>query len=159
MRDFLAEKKRWDFLKKKEKRISETFEVEKGQLRILIDFFCYDGVLNELMNHIEWHYEDMNGSSIKDILEDQMSNLVNTLKEMSINIQNKFDRLYWDCLAFGYDIKESQDDIYHIRKCLIEEMTDKKFYKDPEVMYGSLYEILYSLEKIEKNVKFCPLKD
>ena len=157
MRDFLAERKRWNLLKKEGKRIFETFEVEKGQLRILIDVFCYDVILNEMKDHMECYSEDVNGSGIKDILEDQMSNLVVILKEMSIKIQNKFDRLYWDCLVFGYDIKECQADIYHIRKCLIEEMTENEFYKDPEVMYGNLYEILFSLEKIERKVEFCSI--
>ena len=151
------DKKRWDDSKKERKIISETFEVEKAQLKIMIDFFCYDEIFNELMNLIEWYYEDMNGSGIKDILDNQMLNLVATLKQMSINIQNKFDRLYWDCLAFGYDIKVFQTEIYYIKNYLIDRMTDNKFYKDPELIYNTLYEILSTLEKIERSVKYHPL--
>ena len=40
MSDLFAERKRWNLLDKMNKRIFETFEVEKGQLRILIDFFA-----------------------------------------------------------------------------------------------------------------------
>ena len=159
MRDFFAERKRWNLLDERNKRIVKTFEVEKGQLRILIDFFCYVVILNEMMDNIEYYSEDVNGSGIKEILEDQMMNFGVILKEMSINIQNKFDRLYCDCLGFGYDIEKFQAEIYHIRKCLIEEMSENKFYMDPEVMYGNLYEILSSLEKIEWNVKYCEIDD
>ena len=159
MSDLFAERKRWNLLDKMNKRIFETFEVEKGQLRILIDFFCYDVISNELMNNIEYYSDDVNGSGIKEILENQITNYRVMLEEMSINIQNKFDRLYWDCLGFGYDIKELQAEIYHIRKCLIEEMTANNFYMDPEVIYGTLYEILSSLEKIERNVEDCEMND
>ena len=157
MRDILAKKKRWNLLEKEEKVINGAFEVEKEQLKILIDFFCYDEIFDVLINNMEWFSEDANGSSIKDLLDNQISNLCVTLKQMSIKIQNKFDRLYWDCLEFGYDIKVFQADIYHIRKCLIEEITDNKFHKDPELVYGILCEISSTLEKIEMNVEFCPL--
>ena len=150
-------KKRWDNLKKEKKMISETFEVEKEQLKIMKDFFCYDEIFNELINHIECYSEDMNGSGIKDILDNQMLNFVVTLKQMSINIQNKFDKLYWDCLAFGYDIKVFQTEIYYIKNSLIDRMTDNKFYKDPELIYHTLYEILSTLKKIERNVEYYPL--
>ena len=106
-----------------------------------------------MIDNIKYYPEDVNVSDIEEILEDQITNLVSMLNEMSINIQKKFDRLYWDCLIFGYNIKELQEDIYHIRKCLIEEMTENKFFKDPEVMYGTLYGILSSLKKIEKKAK------
>ena len=144
-------------MKKEEKIISETFEVEKEQLQIMIDFFCYDEIFNELINHIECYSEDMNGSGIKDILDNQMLNFVVTLKKMSINIQNKFDKLYWDCLAFGYDIKVFQTEIYYIKNSLIDRMTDNKFYKDPELILHTLYEILSTLKKIEMNVEYCPM--
>ena len=158
MKDFFAaKKKKWNLLKRKNERISETFEVEKGQLKILIDFFCYDVIYNVMIDNIKYYPEDVNVSDIEEILEDQITNLVNMLNEMSINIQKKFDRLYWDCLIFGYNIKELQEDIYHIRKCLIEEMTENKFFKDPEVMYGTLYGILFSLKKIEKKAKACEI--
>ena len=99
---------------------------------------------------MKYHPEDADVSDFEEVLEQQITNLVYILNEMSINIQNKFDRLYWDCLNFGYDIKELQEEIYHIRKCIIEEKTKNRFFKDAEEMYGTLYEILYSLKKIEK---------
>ena len=145
---FAEDKKKWNLLKRKNKRISEAFEVEKGQLKILIDFFCYDVIYNVMIDYIKYYPEDVNVSDIEEVLEEQITNLVYILNEMSINIQNKFDRLYWDCLIFGYDIKELQEDIYHIRKCLIEERTKNRFFKDSEVKYGTLYEILSSLKKI-----------
>ena len=156
---FAASEKRWNFIKEKEKRISEAFEVEKGQLKILLDFFCYDVILNEMMDKIKYYSEDVNVSGIEEILVDQITNLVVILKEMSITIQNKFNSLYWDCLVFGYDIKELQEDIYHIRKCLIEEMTENDFYKDPQMIYGTLSGILHSLEEIEMKVEYCEIYD
>ena len=42
----------------------------------MIDFFCYDKILGELINY--------NESSTEEILENQMSNYVLTLKNMSI---------------------------------------------------------------------------
>ena len=156
MRDYFAEEKRWNLLDKMNKRIFETVEVEDGQLRILIDFFCYDVIVNEMMGNIEdtiwrYYYEDVNGSSIEEILEEELTDLGVSLKEISINIKNKFDRLYWDCVVFGNGIKGLQGNVYHIRKCIIEEMTANNFYMDLEVMYGTLNEIIYSLETIEMN--------
>ena len=37
-------------MKEKEKRILETFIVEKAQLQNMIDFFCYGEIFDELMN-------------------------------------------------------------------------------------------------------------
>ena len=91
-----AEKKIWKNLEKQEKIISKTFAVEKAQLQNMIDFFCYDEIFDVLINHNECCTEDMNESGIKDILDNQMLNYVVTLKKMSINIENKFDKLYWD---------------------------------------------------------------
>ena len=155
MRDYFAEEKRWNLLDKMNKRIFETVEVEDGQLRILIDFFCYDVIVNEMMGNIEdtiwrYYYEDVNGSSIKEILEEELTDLGVILKEILINIKNKSDRLYWGCV-FGNGIEGLQENVYHIRKCIIEEMTANNFYMDLEVMYGTLNEIIYSLETIEMN--------
>ena len=156
MRDYFAEERRWNLLDKMNKRIFETVEVEDGQVRILIDFFCYDVNVNEMMGNIEdtiwrYYYEDVNGRSIEEILEEELTDLGVSLKEISINIRNKFDRLYWDCEVFGNGFKGLQGNVYHIRKCTIEEMTANNFYMDLEVMYGTLNEIIYSLETIEMN--------
>ena len=146
----LSAKKKWENLRKQAKKFSETFAVEKAQLQIMIDFFCYDEIFDELINHNKCCTEDMNESGIKDILENQMLNYVVTLKKMSINIENKFEKFYWDCLAFGFDIKLFQTGIYFIKNSLIDRMTDNKFYKDPELILHTLYEILCILKKIEK---------
>ena len=108
-----------------------------------------------MIDYIKYYPEDVNVSDIEEVLEEQITNLVYILNEMSMNIQNKFDRLYWDCLIYGCDIKELQEDISHIRKCLIEERTKNRFFKDPEVMYGTLYEIISALKKIEKKAAAC----
>ena len=136
------EKQKYNILKKREEMIFETFAVEKAQLQIMIDFFCYDEIFEELIKH--------NECSTKDILDNQMLNYVVTLKKMSINIENKFEKFYWDCLAFGLDIKLFQTGIYFIKHSLIDRMTDNKFFKDPELILQTLYEILCILKKIEK---------
>ena len=56
-------------------------------------------------------------------------------------------------LAFGFNIKLFQTEIYYLKNSLIDRMTDNKFYKDPELILHTLYEILYMLKKIEMNVK------
>ena len=146
----LAERKSWKNMKEKEKRILETFIVEKAQLQNMIDFFCYGEIFDELMNHNECCIEGLNKSSIKIILDHQMSNYVVTLKKISINIENKFEELYWYCLSFGLDIKFFQTGIYYIKHSLIDGMTDNKFYKDPKLILHTLYENLCILKKIEK---------
>ena len=163
MRDYFAEGKRWNLLDKMNKRIFETVEVEdgqlseveEGQLRILIDFFCCDVIVNEMMGNIEdtfwrYYYEDVNGS-IKEILEEDLTDVGVILKDISIYIKNEFDRLYWGCIVFGNGSKGLQGNVYHIRKYIIEEMTANNFYMDLVVMYETLNEIIYSLEEIEMN--------
>ena len=86
-----------------------------------------------------------------------MLNYVVTLKKMSNDIQNKFDKLYWYCLAFGFDIKLFQTEIKYIRNILIDGMTYNKFYKDPELILNTLYQILSLLKKIEMNVNYHPM--
>ena len=78
-----------------------------------------------------------------------MLNYVDILKKMSINIQNKFDKLYWDCAAFGLDINNFKGGIYYIKNNLIDKMTDNKFFNDPETIIQTLYEILSILDRIE----------
>ena len=163
MRDYFAEGKRWNLLDKMNKRIFETVEVEdgqlseveEGQLRILIDFFCCDVIVNEMMGNIEdtfwrYYYEDVNGS-IKEILEEELTDVGVILKEISIYIKKEFDRLYWDCIVFGNGSKGLHGNENHIRKYIIEEMTANDFYMDLEVMYGTLYKIQSSLEEIKMN--------
>ena len=152
MRKLSAEKK-WKKMEKQEKMISETFAVEKAQLQIMVDFFCYGEIYDELINLNICCNEDINKRGIKDILDNQMSNHVDILKKMSINIQNKFDKLYWDCLAFGLDIKKLKGGIYYIKNDLIDRMTDNKFFNDPEMLFKTLYEILCILKKIENECK------
>ena len=91
-----------------EKITSNAFAVEKAQLQIMKDFFCYDEILGELINY--------NKSSTEKILDNQMSNYVLTLKNMSINIQYKFDELYCNCLDIGFDIKPLQSDINYMKE-------------------------------------------
>ena len=145
----LSAKKKWENLRKREKMFYETFAVEKAQLQIMIDFFCYDKIYDELINLKICCNEDINESAVKDILDNQMLNYVDILKKMSINIQNKFDKLCWDCSAFGLDITNFKVGIYYIKNNLIDEMTDNKFFNDPETIIQTLYEILYILERIE----------
>ena len=125
---------------------SNTFAVEKAQLQIMIDFFCCDKILGELINY--------NECSTEEILENQISNYVLTLKNMSINIQYKFDELYCNCLDIGFDIKPLQSDINYMKDRIIDEMTYNDFYYDPELILGALNEILSKLEWIDMIVNW-----
>ena len=149
MQEISAEKE-WKEMVRKQKMFNETFAVEKAQLKIMIDFFCYDEIYDELINLKMCCNEDINEMAVKDILDNQMLNYVDILKKMSINIQNKFDKLCWDCAAFGLDITNFKAGIYYIKNNLIDEMTDNKFFNDPETIIQTLYEILGILKRIEK---------
>ena len=133
-----------------EKITSNAFAVEKAQLQIMIDFFCYDKILGELINY--------NESSTEEILENQMSNYVLTLKNMSINIQYKFDELYCNCLDIGFDIKPLQSDVDYMKDRIIYGMTYINFYYDPKMILGALNGILSTLEWIDMIVNLLKTK-
>ena len=136
------------FLKFK-KITSNTFAVDKAQLQIMIDFFCSDKILGELINY--------NETSTEEILKNQISNYVLTLKNMSINIQYKFDELYCNCLDIEFDIKPLQSDINYMKDKIIDEMMYNDFYNDPELILGALNGILSTLEWIDMIVNLLKI--
>ena len=104
MPELSAEKKLKQLKKilKIEKITSNTFVAEKIQLQTMIDLFCFDDILDKMLNY---NYENSMINNIDKILDNQISNYILIIKKMSIDIQYKFDELYCNCLDIGFDIK------------------------------------------------------
>ena len=132
-----------------EKITSNTFAVEKAQLQIMIDFFCFDDILGELMYYNSNNCKNNLKKNTEKILDNQISNYVLIMENMSINIQYKFDELYCNCLDIGFDIKPLQLDINYMNDKIIDEMKYKDFYHKTEMILGGLNGIISTLEWID----------
>ena len=129
-----------------EKITSNTFVAEKIQLQTMIDSFCFDDILDKMLNY---NYENSMINNIDKILDNQISNYILIIKKMSIDIQYKFDELYCNCLDIGFDIKPLQIDINDINIYIIDDMKYKDFYYANGMILGIFNGILSTLEWID----------
>ena len=148
MPELSAEKKLQQLKKilKIEKITSNTFVAEKIQLQTMIDLFCFDDILDKMLNY---NYENSMINNIDKILDNQISNYILIIKKMSIDIQYKFDELYCNCLDIGFDIKPLQIYINDINIYIIDDMKYKDFYYANGVILGNFNGILSTLEWID----------
>ena len=148
MPELSAEKKLQQLKKflKIEKITSNTFVAEKIQLQTMIDLFCFDDILDKMLNY---NYEKSMINNIDKILDNQILNYKLILKKMSIDIQYKFDKLYCNCLDIGFDIKPLQKVINDININIIDDMMYKEFFDADGVILENFNGLLSTLEWID----------